>query len=209
LDFGFYDLVWFKENIGLWETQLGRFLDVDHAVGSLMSYKILPRSGIPISRTTVQRVTELEKSTEANKARIISYDNVIAERFNEERLAKNGDKPDPTAWAGIIEMDPDFAEEFANTFDNPDVPEADDEFDPDSFDTYLNMGLSLDRRPGVEPESARVTKRLRDKDGNPVGTANDNPILDTRLYEVKYLDGHKAALSANAITESLRDTGNC
>jgi hypothetical protein len=73
LDFGFYDLVWFKENAGLGETQLGRFLDVDHAVGSLMSYKILPRSGIPVSRTTVQRVTKLEKSTEANKARIASY----------------------------------------------------------------------------------------------------------------------------------------
>ena len=67
LDFGFYDLVWFKENAGLGETQLGRFLGVDHAVGSLMSYKVLPRSGIPVSRTTVQRVTELEKSTEANK----------------------------------------------------------------------------------------------------------------------------------------------
>jgi hypothetical protein len=74
LDFGFYDLVWFKENAGLGETQLERFLDVDHAVGSLMSYKILPMSGIPVSRTTVQRVTELEKSTEANKARIASYD---------------------------------------------------------------------------------------------------------------------------------------
>jgi hypothetical protein len=203
LDFGFYDLVWFKENAGLGETQLGRFLDVDHAVGSLMSYKILPRSGIPVSRTTVQRVTELEKSTEANKARILAYDNAIAQRFKEERLAKNGDKPDPTAWAGIIETDPDFAEEFANTFDNPDVPEADVGFDPDSFDTYLNMGLSLDRRPGIEPEFARVTKRLRDKEGNPIGTANDNPILDTRLYEVEYLDGHKAALSANTIAESL------
>jgi hypothetical protein len=145
----------------------------------------------------------LEKSTEANKARIASFDSAIAEQFKEERLAKNGDKPDPAAWAGIIETDPAFAEEFANTFDNPDVPEADDEFDPDSFDTYLNMGLALDRRPGVEPEFARVTKRLRDKDGNPIGKANDNPILDTRLYEVEYLDGHKAALSANAIAESL------
>jgi hypothetical protein len=107
----------------------------------------------------------------------------------------------------MIETDPNFAEEFANTFDNPDVPEADDGFDPDSFDTYLNMGLALDRRPGAEPEFARVTKRLRDEDGNPIGNpignANDNPVLDTRLYEVEYLDGHKAALSANLIAESI------
>jgi hypothetical protein len=199
LDFGFYDLVWFKEN----ETQLGRFLGVDHAVGSLMSYKVLPRSGAPVSRTTVQRATELEKSTKANKTRISSCDSAIAERFKEERLAKNGDKPDPTAWAGIIETDPDFAEEFATTFDNPDVPEADDDFDPDSFDACLNMGLAVDRRPGAAPEFARATKQIRDKDGNPIGKANDNPILDTRLYEVEHLDGHKAALSANAIAKSL------
>jgi hypothetical protein len=90
LDFGFYDLVWYKENAGLGEIQLGRFLDVSHSTGSLMSYYVLPSSGIPVSRTTVQRMTELEKSTEANKKRIIEYDAAIAARFKEERLGKTG-----------------------------------------------------------------------------------------------------------------------
>ena len=58
-------------------------------------------------------------------------------------------------------------------------------------------------RDGEGPEYARVTKGLRDKDGMPVGTANDNPILDTRVYEVEYADGHKAALAANAIAENM------
>ena len=52
-------------------------------------------------------------------------------------------------------------------------------------------------------EFARVTKRLRDANGIPIGTANDNPILDTRVYEVEYLDGHKASLSPNAIAKNL------
>jgi hypothetical protein len=203
LDFGFCDPVWFKENAGLGEMQLGRYLGVDHSVGSLMGHKVPPRSGMPVSRTTAQRVTELEKSTEANKTRITSCDSATAERFKEERLAKNGHKPDPAAWAGVIETDPDFAEEFASTFDNSNTPEADDGFHPDSFDTHLDMGLVLDRRPGAEPEFARVTKRLRDKDGNLIGKANDNPVLDTRLHEVEHLDGHKAALSANLIAESI------
>ena len=38
LDFGFYDQVWFKEDAGLGETKLERFLDISHQVGSLMSY---------------------------------------------------------------------------------------------------------------------------------------------------------------------------
>ncbi len=33
----------------------------------------------------------------------------------------------------------------------------------------------------------QVTARKRDWDGNPIGCANDNPILDTRSYIVKFL----------------------
>ena len=47
------------------------------------------------------------------------------------------------------------------------------------------------------PEYARVTKRLKDAKGLPIGTANDNPILDTRMYEFEYLDGYKQSLAAN------------
>jgi hypothetical protein len=58
-------------------------------------------------------------------------------------------------------------------------------------------------RSGGEVEFARVVKRLRDKDGLPIGTANDNPILDTRLYEVEFPDGHTTSLAANVIAENL------
>jgi hypothetical protein len=44
---------------------------------------------------------------------------------------------------------------------------------------------------------------LRDKDGLPIGRANNNPMLDTRMYQVEYSDGHKASLAANAIAENM------
>ena len=50
------------------------------------------------------------------------------------------------------------------------------------------MELALDRHDDG-PEFARVNKRLKDKDGRPIGIAADNPILDTRMYEVEYADG--------------------
>jgi hypothetical protein len=31
---------------------------------------------------------------------------------------------------------------------------------------------------------------MKDGDGLPVGTAADNPLLDSRLYEVKFVDGN-------------------
>ena len=78
LDFGFYDRVWFKEDVGLGETKLEIFLGVSHQVGYLSSYWVLPASGIPMSRTTVKRVTNLESQTKQCKKRFSVYDKRIA-----------------------------------------------------------------------------------------------------------------------------------
>jgi hypothetical protein len=49
----------------------------------------------------------------------------------------------------------------------------------------------------------KVTKRMRDAEGRPIGTANENPLLDTREYAVEFRDGHSEALSANLIAQNL------
>ena len=58
------------------------------------------------------------------------------------------------------------------------MPEADDEFDPNLYDSYLNMELGLER-DDTTPEFAKVTKCMKYAASNPIGTAHDNPILDT------------------------------
>ena len=68
LDFAIYDWVYFKSNAGLGPRQIGRWLGVSHRRGPLMTYWILPSSGIPISCDTVQRVTKEEKATEATQS---------------------------------------------------------------------------------------------------------------------------------------------
>jgi hypothetical protein len=204
LDFGFYDHVSYKENAGLGETSIGRWLGVSHRVGGLMSYWVLTMTGTVVSRTTVQRITNLEKETDEFKEVIKEFDTEISRRFKEEEvLTYDGAKPNPEDWSEYLEHDPDFQEEFDSIVNDPSVPEADDGFTPDVFDdTYLNMELAIPR-DGDGPEFAKVTKRLRDKDGLPIGRANNNPILDTRMYEVEYPDGHKASLAANAIAENM------
>ena len=44
---------------------------------------------------------------------------------------------------------------------------------------------------------------MNDANGLPIGLANENPILDTRMYEVQYLDREKASLAANNIAKNL------
>ena len=98
----------------------------------------------------------------------------------------------------------DFLDECLDVVSNPEVPEVDQQFTPDVFDNqYLNMELALPHGEEATPQYAKVTKRLRDTNGNLIGTADDNPILDTRMYEVEFMDGTKQSLSANYIAENM------
>ncbi len=49
----------------------------------------------------------------------------------------------------------------------------------------------------------RVSARKHDRDGNPVGLANSNPLLDTRSHIIDFDDGDQTKLTANLIAESL------
>ena len=202
LDFSFYDKVWFKGNAGLSPAEPGRWLGVSSRTGRLMCYHILTQTGSVVSRSTVQRVTNLEQQTASVIDTFAKFDEAITKKLKSPVRGYKGDKPNPEDWTDLIESDDEFREEFEAIYNNNSIKEA-DEFTPEVLqDTYLNMELALPR-DGEGPEFARVTKRLRDKDGLPIGTANDSPILDTRLYEVEYLDGHKASLAANAVAENL------
>jgi hypothetical protein len=178
-----------------------------------MSYWILTIKGTVISRTTVQRVTALEKESDKVKATPIEFDSEISRRFKEEEdLTYDGAKPNPENWSEYLQYNPDFQEEFNNIVNDPGISEADKDFTPDVFDnTYLNKELAKPRDINGH-KFARVTKRLKDKDGLPIGRANNNPILDIRMYKVEYPDGHKASLTANAIAENMfaqvEDEGN-
>ena len=210
LDFGFYDPVWYKENAGIGESKMGRWLGVSHRVRGLMSYWVITQTCQVVSRTTVSRVTNLEMQVDEHKKKLGELDQAIEERLGKgssenSKLESNGQgNTSPGDWSDLAEADEDFRLEFQRVFNDKKVPEADAEFTPDVFDdTYLNMELALPRGEGNEAEFARVTKRLRDHEGRPIGTANDNPKLDTRLYEMEFLDGHKSAMAANAIAENM------
>jgi hypothetical protein len=64
--------------------------------------------------------------------------------------------------------------------------------------------MSMVRGGEGELKHATVRKRVQDVDGNPVGTAHPNPLLlDSRMYEIEYNDGHVEELTANVIAENL------
>ena len=120
------------------------------------------------------------------------------------RTKSNNIKTQPYDWTDHpFKEDPDFIEEFHDMISNNKLKDADETFTPDIYVMYLNMELAIPQGDSLEPRLARVTKRLKDANGLPIGLANENPILDTRMDEVEYLDGERMSLAANNIAENL------
>ena len=170
-----------------------------------MSYWILTGNSTVIARTTVQRVTSLEMQQGHMKERSLDFDEAIRDKIKDsDHIILEGGKTQPHDWTNHpFENDPDFMEEFHGVISHNEVKEVEETFTPDVYDKYLNMELAITQGDSLEPRMARVTKRLKDANSLPIGLANENPILDTRMYEAQYLDGEKELLAANSIAENL------
>ena len=212
LDFGFYDWVVFKSNAGLGEEQLGRWLGVSHKVGDLMSYWILPISGKVISCVTVQRLTRMDQTKEDTKLRMKQFDDEIAAKLDATNIDQSSKLQEQPKWnrLSLEEEDIDFIEDFNRVINDASIPEVDrpngesnQSFTPDAFDSYIGMEVGMPRGDDDNLMHARVKRRAVDVDGNPVGVKNNNPLLDTRMYELEYVDGTLEHVSANVIAESL------
>ena len=57
----------YKSNASVGPSEIGGLVGVSHCVGKLMSFCIIPKSGIPISCGAVQKLTELEKQKDEYK----------------------------------------------------------------------------------------------------------------------------------------------
>ena len=87
-----------------------------------MCYHILTQIGKVISLSTVNRVTNLELSTDKVKYNFVKFDKEIYQRLKVDNRRYKGFKPRPQYWADILEEDPDFADDFKRVFNNSDIP---------------------------------------------------------------------------------------
>ena len=210
LDFGFYDWVSFRNNAGLGKAEIGRWLGVSHRVGQLMSYWILPASGIPISCTTVQLVTEMEKKTDEFQEKMKRFNDIVNSRIGDHVKSAVISPPDlnKVPLESIIDLegeDQEFYNEFNKAISDPSLQEVDDKPEAEFGleDNYLGMKVGLARGPEGELRHATVKRRAVDDEGRPLGVAHSNPLLDMRQYELEFNNGDSEILTANLIAENI------
>jgi hypothetical protein len=62
---------------------LARWIGIAHRVGQAMCYWLLPKSGIPVARTTIQPLSQEELATDKTiKNELHAFDISIAEKLN-------------------------------------------------------------------------------------------------------------------------------
>eukprot|EP00978_Attheya_sp_CCMP212_P027874 scaffold94585_cov61-Attheya_sp.AAC.1 len=125
LDFGFYDWVQFRSNAGLGPIEIGQWLGVSHKVGQMMSYWILPLSGIPISVVMVQRLTNSEQRTDEWKKRMQVFDDRLDSKWTavSADISNSLNNVHPSKVVGMEDENEDFIEEYNRVINDTTLPE--------------------------------------------------------------------------------------
>jgi hypothetical protein len=91
ISFSWFQPVWYydKTNFPEETNHIGRWIGVAHNIGQAMCFWILPKSGIPIARTTVRAINNDELKTEPVKQELLSYDQAIGRKLGDHLLDEN------------------------------------------------------------------------------------------------------------------------
>ncbi len=81
------------------------------------------------------------------------------------------------------------------------LPDLDEEVTSEVGDEHVHVSVML--LCVSQMMYGTIKARKWDLDGKPIGCLSDNPILDTCLYDVEFLDGGVMLLSANMIAQAM------
>ena len=140
----------------------------------------------------------MEQMADEWTRRMKQYDNTINERIElVKETSLDINKISHWNRLAMNEYDEDFIMACKERVSDDSIKDAEDQ------DGYINMEVGLPRGPDGELENAVVKKRAVDVDDMPIGKANDNPVLDTRRYEVEFKDGTMEIIPPNVLAENI------
>ena len=202
--FRFYEWCYYRDHNNGFPLQnevLGRILGPTKGEGNEMAQWVLKANGNVVPRRTVRPLQVAEMHNETVKTQQQVFDKCIEERHGTPFTPppSNEDKPYPT--------------EFVEYEDEDEVPRL----IPDHEDTVDIRGRLINQQPQYdkiinaevqlqlddEIATGKVRRRALGPEGETVGSYDDNPILNSMLYEVEFPDGQVKEYAANVIAENM------
>jgi hypothetical protein len=194
------------------EKTLCRWLGVAHNVGQSLCYWILLENGQFIARSTVIPIPEEDLQSDGMKSRMKKFTDTVQDRIGDHRKAVvHGESVNDVDIYYDAFFDSKNEEEgitYPWETELNDVDVAIEEKDQDEIymkdlDEYIGANIVLPGKDGASEVLAEVKGRKRDSNGVLIGVSNVNPILDTRIFQVEFPDGHLEEYATNIIIESL------
>ncbi len=199
-NFEWFQWLWYRDTKAPYPNDskvLVRYLGPAKSIGPEMCMHLLKSNGRVIQRTTVGPITPVEFATEGIKHQMEEYMTAIY----------RGPLGDPMSTSTLEDSNdnltatpsyPPYSDDING--DSQTMPEM-DSFTLDAFDKYVGAQLDLPLQDAMT--SATVVARKRDPEGNPIGRLHNNPLLDTRVYDVRFPDGSVEDYAANVIAENM------
>ena len=201
--FGWYDWCYFREEgkvqFPFQKEQLGRVLGPLKNEGNEMSQAILKYNGRVVPRRTLRRLTVAELNSESELKKRTAFDEAI--------IKIHGDSMSLPEHPAI--PDDDDSDELLDEEGEPIIiPEEDPVdatgkavFEKPFTDMLIHAEVLLPQ--GENLQSAKVQGRSKDLDGNAIGSFDDNPLLNSIIYDVEFPDGAVKQYAANTIAENM------
>lgn len=220
VEFIFYCYCWYWDNPQSFphaKKQLGRWLGVAQRVGQAMVFNIMGFNGKVLARSTVIPLEPEEYNDPNVKQQIAALDTNIDKALGNTQNATTDSSisfPDQADYDAqlsfLFDLEPSEFDDFSDPhFSNPEIPDVDDapnhDIESEEFDKFLGLYVEIPAGDGSKNVLAKVQERKRDHDGNLVGRYNENPILNTAVYNVRSPDGTLHEYTANVISQRIYD----
>jgi hypothetical protein len=176
----FCEFEWF-ERVKFWDDAiqfsddslvLGRYLGPSIDVGPVLTAKILKQNGEVVHWSTYRGLTPEEIANPVEQAAMKHFDETIEVKLG-PKASIDDFKDLGIAESPILEK----YEDDDHDGRMPDPPDGELDATPEVGDNDVNTEVMLPRWDHMA--RGKVIRRKRDAEGNPIGRANNNPILDT------------------------------
>jgi hypothetical protein len=199
-NFGWYEWIYYRDhgNFPAAKEKLGRALGPMKNEGNEMSQSILTLRGTIVPRRTLRKLLPSELHNEGEKRKRQLFDDVIRSKLGDSiSLPSKPLDTSYTPYSDDVEPDP-----VQLPKDNdPTDTNGNAMFEKPLTDRWIHAELHLPQ--GEELKSAKVINRAKDSDGNFIGTYDDNPVLNSMVYDVEFPDGDVRQYSANIIAQNM------
>ena len=185
-EIGWYEWVYYRDSEISFPypvERLGRCLGPCEHKGTVMSQQILNDQVNVLPYQTFFRLTKDEHRSAAESLKRDNFNLIIRSKLGDSMTPH----PQPIP------------------LDEPAVRTPESIPDSDSFtyfDEYINAELMM-AKEGEGMGAARVVRRYLGTDGNVVGSFNHKKMLDSRIYDIMFMDGTVQPLATNRIALSM------